>query len=800
MRMAKSTDSDCFHMLRIPRRYALQVAPVVLICILFMGLQAWTDVATAISCGLLSTWHWLQWPRRKFTYAVFAVGLFALSIIPLSLTIWASTASGSYKLRIAPHLYDLGIALLLTTALAIAVRLLLVWRLVDYQAEEQADETSRGSLFDLVVAVSSCALMFALIRLRLAEDFSSYWIAPLISGISTSTATAISAVVFLRLFAPLKFGPQMLLGILVAPILIGTGVALQYLIHSLSGENQRVLALAIAPVVGGAAFASVCSLCGLRFGGFEVRGFRGKTSRVLAIVVCISLVGGGMFFINLIPYGTPVYDSYALKGWPFAHTVTLENSVGFLERTITFVQTPALLADYLIALVISVSFGAGIPILVGRLLGKRSAHAREELPIRQRTTTLIVLMLVSILLGFAATALKLSRFSRDAAFEASSHAAMADVVKSDYKSHFIDDRFAVVLSALGYGVPDGVITEISVAVDNETGPDVLLAACDLPELRLLRFWGDIEEVSIECIEKLARNGRIQYLFVEAGSIDPQTIDAISNLRALKTLSISEPLPDKELVFDDQFTELDLDLTQNSQLVRFPELTREISLKLSDKTDLRGLHNLETTVRVTLNCVQRTKPIDLGLWSGEYVDLNVGNHDVELNFQGPIDKLELTVKGVLKPKDFVREPNVSVHLKEGVADHCWRLRFDFGDSACKTLDFGGAATKHSNLWLTSTKEMPLSTQLKGIEKAAVRSLTLNGIVDRAACAELAKCSELEYLTINPPKGARGIPFDVIKPDSLPSLRNINIAGSISNQELIGLREAAKGLQSTNIDGS
>ena len=145
-------------MLRVPRQFVLQVAPVALIIILLPASGFWESndnregVNFAVQLGLLSAWLWLQWPRKKLAYVTFVFAVSVFCLVPALITGINTLERGEF--RLGPSLCDCWIAMLVSTAIAIAARLILPWRLVDAQSNDDAStETSaRGSIFDLIVA------------------------------------------------------------------------------------------------------------------------------------------------------------------------------------------------------------------------------------------------------------------------------------------------------------------------------------------------------------------------------------------------------------------------------------------------------------------------------------------------------------------------------------------------------------------------------------------------------------------------------------------------------------------------
>ncbi|MDV6029480.1 MAG: hypothetical protein F9B45_05110 [Phycisphaera sp. RhM] len=778
-------------MLRIPRQYALQVAPVALITILLPASTFWESVdhhqgfSFAIQLGLLSAWLWLQWPRKRLAYATFLIAVCTFCLVPAMLTGLHAMETG--ELRFEGPLCDCWIAILVSTSLAIAARLVLPWRLVDAQSNDDAsgEVSARGSLFDLIVAVSACAGAFALIRYRLTNDFPHWRPHPIQPSILAAIST-IASVTFLRLFAPLKIGLQLLVFVLAAPLVAGAAWVALNAVATLAEFDGDLLANAIAPPTCAAIFASVASLCGLRFGGFEIRGLGRDVGRLVTTVVCLSAVGGVMIWINLIPYGTQVGDAAGLVGWPIPQAMTAPTW-----------RFASLLGNIAFGIAITVSFGFGIACLGGTLLNRRADSHRDTVPILARAWTWSVAALVCTLVLIGVSIANVRSLMADGGFEKRPYADKLWLARTPYSLHPIDQLTASAARSLGHDVPGEVITDVSI-VESLEATD-LEEICSLPELQTLEISEDVQALPAESAWSLVRSNRLESLVLECPELGSSALDAITSIASLELLVVAATLPDVPISFGQQTRFLDVDLRENSHPITFPNWMKELLIKVSDKTDLSELDNTYRINTLVLNSSQRTSPIELRTDDLDRVVLHHGDHDLSLSLKGSslFSVYFVALRDPELPAINPREPHINIEFSGRYDGN----RLEFRNASCffkvPQLKFNDLVA----LNLKETNDVSLAQQLKALSADRKWSLELSGRIDREACEQLARLSNLYELTIACPPQSGGIPFDVIAKDTFPNLLSIGLSGAaITQKQFDGLMGAATRLGTIELDGS
>lgn len=737
----------------------------------------------SVQLALLGVWLWLQWPRKKIAYFAFAFAVFIYCLIPLLNTVIDSLEHGEFRLR--ESLCDCGIAIGVSTALAIAVRLILPWRFVDAQMPGDANKErdARGSIFDLVAAVSACACAFALFQYRLEHISDSGREHPVVPVVMAMAST-LSAVALLRLFAPFRFGLQVFVFLIAAPLLAGATWVGLTATDKLVGFGGELVANSVAPVACGGVFALVTSLCGMRFGGFEVRETGGRVSRLVANFICLSIVASIFVVINAMPYGTTGGDDPGLMGWPFSHAMSVQSW-----------RLPSLLANIVIGVAATLAIGLGIPQLLANLSRRIRGATAHAAPVWQRSSTWLALICACFIAIVSFSILNVRRLRVESEMEERLDTDKVMISSVPYTPHLIDLLTARVAQTLGYEVPEEVITEVVVSesIDGAALHDI----CSLRELRYMRLGDEVEEFDIPMAEQLAANNRLEVLLIECPDLDASFVKTISTIASLEELAITSPLPDVSVEFGQQLGRIDIDLRENSQVVKFPERLWTLAIKLSDETDLSGMDDTYRISELVINCSERTLPVDLRM-DLRSVILQHGDTDLSMRLRGEtmFDCYFAAARDPALPKVNSREPSIHLEFWGRYGGH----QFEFQDASCflKTPDpdfEAGAVT------LKETGEVSIAQQIEALSAKSKWWLTLEGRIDEAACEQLGRLIHLQHLAITSTPQTAGIPFDILEPNCLAEVTDLSISGvAISQKQFDGLLRAATNLRTIEIDGS
>ncbi|QDT11381.1 hypothetical protein K239x_33760 [Planctomycetes bacterium K23_9] len=327
--------------------------------------------------ALISVWLWLQWPRRWSAYTVAISAAVILSIRPAA----EMLASGYWGGTLPKVFREFAGVVACSSCVAIAARIAIRWRLVDYGSESvNTDLTARSKVSDLLIASLSAAVAFAVFR----QDVVRFYGGPrsAIDAVVTGGVTATLTILSLRVLSYRYWGVGALLSL---PLLTVNAIVLSFSIglprilrrsvqnESFSGDQiveAIVYDLAHGVVIASCILAFVWLLRATRI-NLNVRNRRlsadvspwvKRTVRafVLAIVLCCQL-----------PY---LFGSYGIQdasdrfaygecGWPFRYESWEQDYAAASVVTLNWNWTP-LLSNLLIGSLVAAIITLVLPSLL----------------------------------------------------------------------------------------------------------------------------------------------------------------------------------------------------------------------------------------------------------------------------------------------------------------------------------------------------------------------------------------------------------------------------------------------------
>lgn len=700
-----------------------------------------------------------------------------LSLVPTVVIVVSLVQNYSHKL--GGDLCDCWIALLLSTAFSIAIRMVISWRFVDLQLETRCDtsslkKNSRGSVLDLIVALSAFAIIFALIQYR--------WEGPFRGGtphvmlqVMMALLSTFATVAFIRLFAPLALLVQVIFCLLALPLAVGISWLSLQLTDSIIGFDldSELVKLAIAISSSAALFAWLTSACQLRLHGFQQHKLGSRAVRLISFKFCVLGFGLVLVWLNkFVPYGTKACDSFSSLGWPFAHShLVVRNPNSFLPYTNEVLDFRGLWLDTLVGVPAVLVLGYGTASIACNILFRNSdADLRTRSPWCRSS---IWLAAIPVTFAFLASFsyFNVRTLIVDAEFDQRPHANDLFVQRVAYEIHPADRLAKWVCASLGYSVPDQMIVDVDTI--GVTDIDEIREICRLPELRTLSIPAELEELPIECIDSLVMRNRLLRLWVGNTPISARSLERITQIDTLESLSLLSPIPGTAIKFGDQIRDLHLDLRQSSEIVGFPRELRNLELEISDQTKLQGFSQTMSIDSLVLECSDRTLSIDLDSTKVEQLVLHHGDNDLSLTL--PSDSYRFTLRAVRSPKLPVsggREPRISVQV--GADRYEERAQMSFLNSSCRIINTGAAFKLHAVLHLKNTKTDSLLDQLVALPNDLEYTLHMHGDLDAQALQQLSRLKMLHWLEINTPISTRNeIPFEALPANAFPKLEILKI---------------------------